>query len=143
MRFRFAKLGVLVLVLLCAGCGDSRRPVYPVRGKVLFDGKPTPDALIIFHPLKDPDPDAPRPLTRVANDGSFTLTTYKMGDGAPAGEYAVTVTWVREVDSQDAPREERREEPNKLPERYSRPATTDLKVEVKKQPNDFPFHLKR
>src|SRR5262245_46209932 len=82
-------LRVLIVVLLTSCGSDGRRPVFPVSGHVVFEGKPTPDALVIFHPVNDPDPLAPHPLTRVAADGSFSLTTYAMNDGAPAGEYKV------------------------------------------------------
>ena len=36
----------------------------------------------------------------MGTDGSFAPTTYQTDDGAPAGEYAVTVAWVKEVDNQ-------------------------------------------
>src|SRR5207249_1334477 len=103
-----------------------------------------PAGLVIFHPVHDPDPRAPRPLARVAADGRFTPTTYQTDDGAPAGEYAVTVAWVKEVDNQNAPREEQKEPRNLVPERYGKPETSGLRVEIKKGPNDLPpFRLTR
>ncbi len=139
-----ALLATALVVVLNVSCAGGRRPVYPVRGQVFFEKKPTPDALVIFHPLNDSDPEAPRPIARVKADGSFTPTTYAANDGAPAGEYAVTVTWVEERDNQNVPKEEQREPQNRLPARYARPGTSDLRVRVEKGPNELtPFHLTR
>ena len=136
---------ILMAALLCTSCGDGRKPVYPARGQVFFEGKPTPGALVIFHPLNDPDPNAMHPLARVEADGSFALTTYQGKDGAPAGEYTVTVSWVRDVDRQNLTAEEqKKEEPNLLPDRYSNSETSGLRAEIKKGPNELPpFQLKR
>jgi hypothetical protein len=125
-------------VLLCPSCGDGRRLVFPVRGQVLYQGKPTPEALVIFHPVNDPDPRAPRPVARVGPDGRFSPTTYKTDDGAPAGEYAVTVTWVKERDNQDAPKEDQVPPKNLLPDRYAKPDTSGLRVHITAGPNDLP-----
>jgi hypothetical protein len=88
------RVGGIVLVLLLAGCGDSRKPVFPVQGQVLdADGKPAVGAKVIFHPLDDKDPNAARPIGIVDDAGSFALTTYNKGDGAPQGNYTVTIEW--------------------------------------------------
>lgn len=132
----------VVLLVFCASCGDGRRPVFPVRGQVFYQGKPTPEALVIFYPLNDPDPQAPRPIARVSKDGSFSPTTYKTNDGAPAGEYAVTVSWVIERDNQDLPKELQKDPQNLLPDRYSKAETSGLRVEIKKGSNELaPFQL--
>src|SRR5262245_37204373 len=116
---------LLLTAVLAVSCsGDGRRPVFPVHGQVRFEDKPTPGALVIFHPLNDPDPRAPRPVARVEADGSFAPTTYRTDDGAPAGEYAVTITWVKETDNQNAPKEEQKPPHNNLPDRYGNPETS-------------------
>src|SRR5688572_17397354 len=95
-KFRHSPLLLLtVVVLVGLGCGpkEQRVPVFPVKGSVFVNGKAAEKALVIFHPLGDADPKAPRSTGEVAADGSFTLSTYTSGDGAPAGDYAVTVTW--------------------------------------------------
>jgi hypothetical protein len=141
---RLGGLPRLLPLLLAAGLGcgggDGRRPVFPVRGQVLYEGKPTPGAIVMFHPRADPDPDAPRPIARVNADGSFAPTTYASQDGAPAGEYAVTVTWIKEVDSRDV----EGEVPNQLPDRYAKPKTSGIIVQVQKGDNNLaPFQLTR
>ncbi|MFO0951873.1 MAG: hypothetical protein U0835_12120 [Isosphaeraceae bacterium] len=39
------------------------------------------------------DAAASRPSGKVSEDGTFQLTTYEAGDGAPAGEYTATLQW--------------------------------------------------
>jgi len=84
------------LILACTwGCGgdDGRVPVYPVTGSVSVAGEIPDGALIVFYPDKpEADPDL-RPSAKVKPDGSFALTTYDAGDGAPEGEYTGTIQW--------------------------------------------------
>jgi hypothetical protein len=138
-------LPALLLAVLGMSCAtDGKRPVFPVRGQVLFENKPTPGALVILHPLNDPDPRAPRPVARVGADGRFSPTTYSADDGAPAGEYAVTVAWVKETDNQNAPREEQKQPRNLVPDHYGKPETSGLRVQIKEGHNDLaPFRLTR
>lgn len=86
-----------VLLTLLAGCGGSSKPAaVKAGGKVVYrKNTPTPGALIVFHPL-DPNFEKTiggKPFATVRDDGTFALTTYEEGDGAPAGEYGVTVDW--------------------------------------------------
>jgi hypothetical protein len=56
---------------------------------------PAADALVVFHPT-DPAFEKQiggKPLATVRPDGSYTMTTYAPDDGAPEGEYGVTVEW--------------------------------------------------
>jgi predicted phosphodiesterase len=116
----------------------NRKPAYPVRGKVLLDGSPLPLARVEFYAL-DPDP---KKMVRMADalveaDGSFAMSAYKAFDGAPAGDYAVTVTWRMPLyDEAGKPGQ------NKLPEKYASPKTTDLRAKVKAgEPNTLTFNL--
>src|SRR5260370_23778507 len=88
------------------GCSDrppsGPLPVHPVSGQVVYKGAPVPSALVVFHPANEPAPAAskpgdaapsgpPRPLGKTDSEGKFRLHTYVGDDGAPAGDYAVTV----------------------------------------------------
>ena len=130
-------------VLVTTGChkADANRvPVVPVAGAVVFDGKPTPGALVVFHPAQGDQSPTPPAQGTVRDDGSFELTTYTANDGAPPGEYKVTIEWRPLIkDNGDV-----KVGPNMLPDRYSRPKTTDLVVRVAEGPNRLaPLQVKR
>jgi hypothetical protein len=122
------------LVTGLASCARSdRKPVYPVRGKVLFRGAAPAGARVQFHPLDDADPLAPRPGGWVEQDGSFQLSTYLSNDGAPAGRYAVTITWPspeKQVDGENVG-------PDRLKGKYGDPKTTPLRAQVEAKPNEI------
>ena len=82
--------GSLVLFWGCAGEGPL---CYPVRGQVTLDGKPLAEAMVVLHPLTGSVVGGQKPIGFTDQDGRFVLTTYQSGDGAPPGEYAVTVEY--------------------------------------------------
>jgi hypothetical protein len=132
---------VSVLAALGVACGGKeQRPVFPVSGKVFFQKKPAAKALVIFTPIKDTDPKLwPQgyPRGTVAEDGSFQLTSYKTDDGAPAGEYAVTVKWMLPLPGKE-------EEADKLDGKYADPKNPVLRFEVKENSEGMtvpPIHL--
>jgi 3',5'-cyclic AMP phosphodiesterase CpdA len=114
----------------------NRRPCHPVRGQVFFDGCPPPGAYIVFTAVDPKDKRITRADALVEPDGSFTLSTYTANDGAPAGEYVVTVVWRKPFLSADG-----KPGPNLLPERYSRAESSGLKATVKAGTNTFTFDL--
>ncbi len=71
------------------------------------------------------------PHAIVEPDGSFRLTTYRTGDGAPAGSYALTVSWPL------PPVRGREEGPDRLRGRYADPARPLRRVEVAAGDNDL------
>jgi hypothetical protein len=91
-RHRAAALLLATVALVCPACSQDK-PCYPVHGKVLFDGQPVRGAILVFHPLDDPDPNAIKPRAFADREGNFKVTTFRADDGAPAGNYAVTVVW--------------------------------------------------
>jgi hypothetical protein len=107
--------------------------VVPAQGKVDVLGEVPAGAFLVFHPVgptpvaKTPGSQEPlKPSAQVKEDGSFALSTYESGDGAPAGDYAVTVEWYRLIrEGNDA-----KAGPNVVPARYARPETTPLKVTI-------------
>jgi hypothetical protein len=65
--------------------------MYPVRGKVVYpDGSPMKGGAVIFEPTDSSVKVAARGYIN-DEDGTFTLTTEKQGDGAPVGHYRVMV----------------------------------------------------
>src|SRR5262249_32068836 len=86
--------GCIALLLLTSGCGNGQKEVYPVEGQVLdAEDKPAAGALVIFHPVKADDQDLNKPRGYVDDNGRFSLTTYEKDDGAPEGDYIVTIEW--------------------------------------------------
>jgi hypothetical protein len=131
----FALHGVLgaLLVFGIASCGrDDHKPVFPVRGQVFFQDKPASGALVLFHPVNDPDPQAPRPRGRVDPDGAFVLSTYAVSDGAPAGDYVVTIDW-----RQPTIPGRGGGGPSLLPPQYSTPEASPLRATVREETNDL------
>jgi hypothetical protein len=116
----------LVLAVAAAGCGgDGRPPVYPVTGQVLVKGKPADGAFLVFHPADGGGPDAHRPYATTDETGTFRLTTFDSGDGAPAGKYRVTVVWRPKPKSTIEA-----EGPDRLAGRYADARTTKLEATV-------------
>lgn len=117
---------------LLSSCRKSgHMPVYPVHGQVFTDNNKAPvGALVVFHPVDTSDPEFPKPLGRVDQTGAFTLTTYEEGDGAPEGEYVVTIRWRARSAS---PFAANREGEDRLHGRYSDPKESNLRFKIEKR----------
>jgi hypothetical protein len=64
----------------------------------MINGQPPAGALVQFHAAGEkPDVRNSRPWGVVQDDGTYRLSTYEQGDGAPAGEYVLTITWPWDV----------------------------------------------
>src|SRR5262249_35384705 len=94
-------LAAMVLIYVFFPTGSSgkpaRVPVIPAQGKADFEGKPIPEAAIFLHPVGAKTPPFPRPRAVVQSDGTFVVGTYTKDDGAPPGEYKVTVQWFQRI----------------------------------------------
>src|SRR5437899_1749312 len=78
-------------LLAANGCGGPKElKLYPAKGKVLLGGKPLEGLTVVLSPIAK-DGTTAVALGRTGADGDFTLSTYKPGDGAAAGEYIVLV----------------------------------------------------
>lgn len=96
----------MIGVLLVGGVGyyyvtSSGEPerdtpaTYPVSGTVTYNGEGPIGAHVTLHklPLAKDSWDAIFPRGRIEQDGSFQIQTFNEDDGAPPGEYAVTLSW--------------------------------------------------
>jgi hypothetical protein len=54
--------------------------------------------VVTFHPVSPTGENKLRPRGVTRADGTFRLTTYTTGDGAAAGDYAVTLYWPEKED---------------------------------------------
>jgi hypothetical protein len=88
-------------LLLLASCGGDRdlRKTYPVTGTVTVDGKPAPAGVLVsLHPqFTETDRLPIHPKGATDDAGRFKITTYNTDDGAPEGEYVVTVEWLQRL----------------------------------------------
>ncbi len=126
----------------------GRFPTQPVKGRVLFQGKPLAGALVTFHPEDESKftKDVPRPTGHTDEDGRFRLTTTTADDGAPAGAYLVAVAGLARPQNEgtvlpDPKRPLIRADITKG--RYLDPKKSGLKAEVKEGEDEIPpFDLK-
>ena len=93
-------LPCVALAFCLAGCGPPDGPrwdltLHPVTGVVTYDGKPAAGVLVGLLPIDAPLPPAipanPRATTR--EDGTFTIGTFRDGDGACVGSYQILLNW--------------------------------------------------
>jgi hypothetical protein len=82
---------IVAVCMSAASCSNKGLPLYPVHGRVLLDGKPMAGAMVILHPAGDVGLDGLKPRALADAEGWFKIYTYVIGDGAPAGNYAVTI----------------------------------------------------
>ena len=122
----------------CANQESDRVKVYPTHGAVFFNEKPAAGAVVRVHGA---DGIVSSVLSRgvVQTDGSFSLTTFEADDGVPAGHYKVSVYW------RQPGHDEGQDGSSLISERYSRPETSGLEVEVQAVPENklSPIILKR
>jgi hypothetical protein len=135
-RRRLWAVAGAVGLLALAGCGGADR--YPVHGKLVYEDNEQPvseldgfDVTFTSEALKVSARGMIQP------DGTFQLGTEKDNDGAPPGEYIVTLTQpVREPDRPFVG--------NPVVDRYYEdPSKSDLKAVVKPEKNEFVFKLRR
>ena len=131
--FAFA-VGTLV------GCAEKsdRIPVSKVSGKLVRTGAPLTGLSVTFHPADGNTPATPtRPFGIVNAEGSFRLTSYLKDDGAPPGEYVVTIGEAPRGDGAGVPRAI-------LPNaKFLDPKTSPLRVRVESAPSNelAPFDI--
>jgi hypothetical protein len=122
-------------LLIMAGCSEESGPAcFPVHGRVFYDNQPLAEAMVVFHPLDAESPQVLRPLACTDQEGRFELTTLMPRDGAPAGDYAITVE-LRELKADGD--EMVRDGPNLLPDRYRDPKTSGLQFSVVEGVNEM------
>lgn len=135
----FQSTFVLAIAFTCCGCGGpdpgpEMIPVVPVHGSVLVKGEPATGAIVMFHklPLDAGRFDIIRSRGVVQADGTFQLTTYNTHDGAPEGEYAVTLYWPGNRKGPPDPNDENTDlPPDKFRLKYNDPRSSKIKATVK------------
>jgi hypothetical protein len=121
---------MLLLLAGSSGCGEARVPVYPVTGKVTFQGKPPVGAQVVLHSVNPTAANDIAPTGTVKSDGSFAISAYDDGDGAPQGDYVATIQWFKIIPEQGG------RGPNVLPARYASAKSSPVRVSVSGSPTN-------
>jgi hypothetical protein len=91
--------------------------------------------------VQTPPAPFPKPHARIAADGTFQLSTYREHDGAPLGEYTVTVSWRAPANKQiadDVKEEDWDQGREQLPTRYQDPQKSGLRITIQPGQNELP-----
>jgi hypothetical protein len=124
MRRGWVSVVVGLVLLSCTSCGQQAKQREMVRGHVHYRGAALPGGTIVFTPDTDLGGDGPMAVAEIKPDGSYALKTGN-AEGAASGPYRVTV-------ASDAPlTQDATKAAVVLPRKYSDPAQSGLKREVK------------
>ena len=137
---RFGMMAASLLLVVVGGCGgDNRVKLYPATGSVTVKGRPAEGAQVVLFPADESLRRAgnPMPTGLVGADGKFALGSYGPGDGAPAGEYQVTIVWPEEVKT-DPNNPERPPARDRLNSRYAAPGQSGLTATIEAGPTELP-----
>lgn len=78
-------MAAVAIALAAAGCNNGPS-MANVSGSVTLDGKPLEFGYVVFQPAQGQPAQG-----EIADDGAFTLSSFKPGDGAQVGSHKVTV----------------------------------------------------
>jgi hypothetical protein len=153
---------LIVLSIGVVGCSGEKPvgagkhlPTFRTKGTVIYKGEPVDDATVSFHPATS---GAPGAVGKSNSAGEYTLRTYKAGDGAPEGDYIVTVQKSEIAPAEKKSGAEMFQEMEKqaltgkkpvedrplslIPDKYARPTTSGLSAKVTANgPNEFDLKL--
>lgn len=130
MLVRIWAVGGLAVFLL-TGCSDGLPATLPVSGTVTWQGEPLTDGTVVFHPQEIAEGLPRRNATgKLADDGTFSLSTFRTDDGAVPGTYRVTIhSYLSEPSSSDDD-----QNPGqfqwRIPQRYGDPSRSKLTANV-------------
>jgi hypothetical protein len=128
-----AATACLVAILGCGEAKPDRVAVHPAAGTITFKGQPAHGASLTLYP-KTVAENVPAPRASVEKDGSFKLSTFNGGDGAPEGEYVVTVRWYKLVKQGS----DLIAGPNVIPRKYTNPQSSELTIRIAAGENALP-----
>ncbi|MCA9127134.1 MAG: hypothetical protein KDB22_08610 [Planctomycetales bacterium] len=118
------------VIVGCLGCQPGwQAATYPVSGSITINGEPPVGAVVTLIPTGDKvDERNSKPWAVVDEQGQFTLQTYLKEDGAPAGDYIVTVKWPWDVKDMSQAMSDR------LGGAYAFPDKSDIRVTIARAP---------
>lgn len=133
------------LALIPPACGEpteKRVPLFPASGGVTYQGKPLANAFVLLR-KEQSNPEVPSPSAITGEDGSFALTTYENQDGAPAGDYVVTISTAPRVAERRVSLKKAEPPVDTLKGKYADPRSSGLRATIMPGTNTLePFDLK-
>lgn len=123
----------VVLFSAFAGCGKSDWGY--LNGTVLLNGQPVGPGTISFEPV---DRDRAGAIAQFGEDGKFQMVSSGRKEGAPTGEYRVSIRGGQNLGEETAGPPP----PSKIPARYRNSQTSDLKVTIEPGRKTVDFNLK-
>lgn len=119
-----------IVLVGCVGCQpDWQAATYPASGSITINGARPSGAVVTLFPTGDKvDERNSKPWAVVDEQGQFTLQTYVKEDGAPAGDYIVTVKWPWDVNDMSQAMSDR------LGGAYAFPGKSELRVTIAAAP---------
>jgi len=133
---------IAFIAIKSSGCNSSKDKLYPVRGKVMYKNEPMAGAIVYFHLDGSRDITKQVPYGTADANGEFQLSTFPVGEGAPAGDYVVTVIWPGKATGNRETGGRNDEPPDRLNKKYATPGPQSPKVTVKPEPNQLdPINL--
>jgi hypothetical protein len=123
--------GIVFAALLCS-CGGEKLPgLGQVSGTVTMDGKPVPDAAIVFTPK---EPGATASMGQTDASGKYELYYSRGNKGAKIGEHSVTINSFRDAGESGQGQKE------SIPAKYN--VKTELTANVARGSRKIDFDLK-
>ena len=133
MRPRIAASMALTLlaIVACGGCsgnqdGPHYGPTVPIKGKVTYMGQPLSGGTIVF----EPEDSGREANGNIQPDGTFTLSTFKEGDGAIPGIHRIAVTSATDGGKV------------LVPNQFRNASSSKVEVEVSAEKTDYTIDLK-
>ena len=123
----------LATVASSAGCGEPKRELAPLTGKVIYQDKPLRfGSVVIEHKVGQPA------TAIIQSDGTFEMATFGEGKGAVVGRCRVCVGC---YEGQDPAKKARAGQPavlgkSLIPDRYTSFDTSGLTVEIRPGQNE-------
>lgn len=142
-----AFVGAALACVAVIGCGSG---VYPVKGRITYEGKPMKGGgSISFVPTGNQA--GKTAAGEIADDGSYELMTHRAGDGSMPGDFRVVIVQVTQREPKPGADGERMGQPitvvgpaDTIPLIYSDTQNSPLTAKVEaKSLNELHFDLKR
>jgi hypothetical protein len=119
-----------LVMLTFGGCFSGQKPTYPTQGKLVWEnGSPAKElagGMVIFQC----DAEVMSAKAPIDQEGSFTLGTYSLNDGAVAGKHKVSI-------AQPAPETGEYRPLEVVDRKYETMETTDLEATIEPKRNDL------